>query len=174
MRCAQSGDRMAYSALVGRYWQPVHGWLAGLCWDDHLAEDLTQEAFVQAWASLPRLAAPAAFRVWLFRIARNVWLATRRSPSPLAGAAHPEIPGSGPGPDIEAVEREGDGALLLAIARLPDSYREAYLLWTQERLPYTALAEILGTTEETARWRVCEARRRLVIELRPFLDALEP
>ena len=68
---ARDGDRVAYSALVARYWTPVHGWIAGLSGDDHLAEDITQNAFVRAWQALPQLHSTWAFRVWLFRIARN-------------------------------------------------------------------------------------------------------
>ncbi len=67
------------------------------------------------------------------------------------------------------IEREEADALRSAIARLPATYREAYLLWTSEKLPYPDIARILDVTEETARWRVCEARRRLTRVLEKFL-----
>lgn len=175
VRLAQSGDRAAYSALVGRYWKPLYGWLAGLCDDDHLAEDLTQVAFVRAWQALPRLNSAEAFRVWLFRIARNAWLTRERSLAPgLPTAAPGESVAPGGGPVSEAMHREALGALRAAILRLPPPYRDAYLLWTHERMPYSAMADVLDITEETARWRVCEARRKLALDMKSFLDPTEP
>ena len=171
VRRAQGGDRAAFSALVPRYWKPVYGWLAGLCGDEHLAEDLTQDTFVHAWQGLPQLTSPEAFRVWLFRIARNEWLSGRRTRTPIAGLTDPEERAeSAGGPVAEAMEREADAALRAAIRRLAEPYRDAYLLWTHERMPYSAIALVLDTTEETARWRVCEARRRLATELKAYFS----
>lgn len=171
MRRAQSGDRAAYSALVARYWKPVYGWLAGLCGDDHLAEDLTQDTFVRAWQALPRLTSAEAFRVWLFRIARNEWLTGNRRRVPEPAIPNPEeLTGADRGPVAEAMEREAEVALRAAIRRLAEPYRDAYLLWTHERMPYSAIALVFDITEETARWRVCEARRRLATELKAFFS----
>ncbi len=93
---ARAGNREAFASLVDRYWEPVRAWLTGLTGNAHAAEDLAQEAFVKAWVALPGLAAVESFRVWLFRIARNEYLAsagargsrsarppTRRTPAPI-------------------------------------------------------------------------------------------
>jgi RNA polymerase sigma-70 factor (ECF subfamily) len=167
VRRASAGDRDAFAALVDRYWGPVRAWLAGLTGRVHLAEDLTQEAFLKAWVALPRLAAADTFRVWLFRIARNEYLAAARRLRPTGEV--PDTPDSAPDPATVAIEREESAALRSAIGKLPDQYREAYLLWTHESLTYPEIAGILDVTEETARWRVCEARRRLTRILEKFL-----
>jgi len=169
VRRAQDGDRVAYSALVARYWKPVHGWIAGLCGDDHLAEDITQNAFVRAWQALPQLNSILAFRVWLFRIARNEWRAGKRAKVPANDLTTPnELVDPSVGPVSETLDHEAEIALGRAIRKLGDLYRDAYLLWSYEQMPYSAIALVLDITEETARWRVCEARRRLVIDLQAF------
>ena len=76
----------------------------------------------------------------------------------------------GVGPVCETLDREAEIALGRAIRKLGDLYRDAYLLWTYERMPYSAIALVLDITEETARWRVCEARQRLLIVLEVFLS----
>jgi RNA polymerase sigma-70 factor (ECF subfamily) len=170
---ASAGDRDAFAALVDRYWEPVRAWLTGLTGHVHLAEDLTQEAFLRAWVALPKLSAAEVFRVWLYRIARNEYLAALRRPqatNPAAGTeAVPDVPDPAPDPASAAIEHEEAAALRIALSKLPVMYREAYLLWTRESLSYPEIARILDVTEETARWRVCEARRRLTRILEKFL-----
>ncbi len=171
MRRARAGDREAFAALVDRYWNPVRAWLAGLtCGDDHAAEDLAQEAFFKAWVGLPGLDAEDTFRVWLFRIARNEFVTRTRSRRSVSGSALPEVEDARPGPAEVAEEQEGAAAFRAAVTRLPAQYREAYLLWTGERLPYSEVARIIEATEDVARWRVCEARRQLARALEKFLN----
>ena len=78
-------------------------------------------------------------------------------------------PAPDPDPADAAIEREEQAALRAAVGKLPTQYREAYLLWTHENLAYPEIARVLDVTEETARWRVCEARRRLTRVLEKFL-----
>ncbi len=174
VRRAAAGDRAAFAALVARYWRPVRAWLYGLCGEFHTAEDMAQDVFLRAWKSLPKLANAEVFRVWLFRIARNEYLARQRSPrvGKLAELP-PEIAGPRTEPLTGLLEKEGASALNEAVGRLPILFQEAYLLWTNAEWPYSEIARVLETTEETARWRVCEARRRLVGELGPLLERTE-
>jgi RNA polymerase sigma-70 factor (ECF subfamily) len=169
VRRASAGDRDAFAVLVDRYWGSVRAWLTGLTGHVHLAEDLTQEAFLKAWIALPNLTAAELFRVWLFRIARNEHLAAARRPRTSGADAMPEASDPALDPAAVTIEREEEAALRDAIGKLPAPYREAYLLWTHENLTYPEIACILDVTEETARWRVCEARRRLTRILEKFL-----
>jgi RNA polymerase sigma-70 factor (ECF subfamily) len=173
VRRARAGDRAAFAALVERYWNPVRAWLAGLTGHEHRAEDLAQETFLKAWVGLPQLAADGSFRVWLFRIARNEYLASARGLRAEA-AELPDAADRSPGPVESAEAREGADALRAALAALPAPYREAYLLWTHDSLPYSEIARVLDTTEDTARWRVCEARRQLARALDRFLKPPTP
>lgn len=169
VRRAQAGDRAAFSALVDRYWSPVRAWLDGLAGDRVPADDLAQETFLKAWLSLPQLSEPAAFRVWVFRIAKNEALAHLRKPARRTEALTSEPATRQPGPAQALETAEAGAALAAAVRGLADPYRMAYLLWTHDRLAYAEIARVLETTEETARWRVCEARRRLARVMAPHL-----
>ena len=169
---ARAGDRAAFSALVDRYWLPLCRWLTGLTGNTHVAEDLTQEAFVRAWAAIPVLKEGRAFRVWLFRIARNTMLLQQRGPRGIAPAGlDKEAEDRTDGPLSQAMKSEALDALRVAIKRLPEPYRAVYLLWSQEDFPYSEIARVLSITEETARWRVHEARRILVADLNAYLES---
>ncbi|MBI1832329.1 MAG: RNA polymerase sigma factor [Planctomycetes bacterium] len=171
VRQAAQGDRDAFARLVDLYWEKVRRWLFGLTGKQHLAEDVAQEAFLRAWTNLPTLRVVATFRVWLFKIAKHCWSDARRRSNAHQKVALPaDMPGSQAEPLGEVLGEETKEQLELALAMLPSKYRAAYLLWTQEELPYADIAEILGITEETARWRVCKARQSLVQMLTPYLQ----
>jgi RNA polymerase sigma-70 factor, ECF subfamily len=168
---AARGDREAFARLVDCYWEKVRRWLYGLTGKEHQAEDACQETFLKAWIALPTLKDTGAFRVWLFQIARRCWTDARRhSKGHLKVALPPETPTSQQGPLGEVIDAEMNEQLQNALAQLSSKYRAAYLLWTQEELPYSEIAAILGINEETARWRVCKARQGLVAMLTPYLE----
>ncbi len=174
VRQAAQGDREAFARLVDCYWEKVRRWLFGLTGKQHLAEDVAQETFLKAWTSLGSLREAGTFRVWLFQIARHCWSDARRRSHARPKVALPaEVQGSQTGPLSELLAEEGQDQLQLALAQLPSKYRAAYLLWTQEELPYSEIADILGVNEETARWRVCKARQGLVKTLSPYLQCRE-
>lgn len=168
---SQGGDRTAFAKLVDLYWDKIRRWLYGLSGNHHVAEDLTQDVFLKAWSGLPRLQAEANFRNWLFRIAQNCFLDNRRRNRNSPAAALPEMtPARDRSPLSALVEQEANRTVQDALAKLPSHYRAAYLLWTQEDLPYSEIAQILSLTEQTARWRVHKARQLLLAKLKKFLD----
>jgi RNA polymerase sigma-70 factor (ECF subfamily) len=172
---AQAGDSHAFAALVDRHWGRVFRWLVSLTRHDQLAEDLTQEAFLRAWRALPTFQPGASFRTWLFGMARNSLIDSKRGPRgtptrPLADT----LASNEPGPVEVALEREGRSLLHDACGRLPEHFRSAFLLWAQEELSFAEVAAALGITEATARWRVFKARLLLVAQLESYLDGKKP
>jgi RNA polymerase sigma factor (sigma-70 family) len=71
---AQAGNEAAFRELVLRRQGAVRDLLRRLSGNAALADDLAQQAFLQAWRSLKTLREPAAFKGWLRRIAIHVWL----------------------------------------------------------------------------------------------------
>src|SRR5207244_583966 len=157
----QAGDRPAFAALVERYWERLYRWLYHLTHDRHAAEDLAQETFLKAFAHLERFQAGTNFRAWLFRIAHNTFanqcrVARRRHPLPEDLATHDQ------GPEARLLSQEALQGLAHALAQLPTEYRAALLLRAEEDLSFRQIADVLGLTEETARWRVFKARQKLL------------
>jgi RNA polymerase sigma-70 factor, ECF subfamily len=168
---AQHGDRGAFAVLVDRYWVRIFRWIYGLCERWHLAEDLTQDVFLKAWAALAQFQSGTSFRAWLFRIAGNALIDTQRGPRAAPPAPLPEtVMSAQPNPVQMLLGQECATLVKEAVARLPESFRAAFLLRTQEELSYAEIAEALDITEETARWRLFKARQVLLRELGPDLD----
>jgi len=170
LRDALAGDRTASARLVERYWDRLYRWLCHLTRDRHAAEDLTQETFLKALAALPTFRPGSNFRAWLFRIGHNNFVnlkrATRRTRHPLPD----DLTAAGTGLAELAVEdREALAVVAEAVAELPPDFRSALLLRVEEGLSFREVAKVLGTTEETARWRVFKARQKLMKVLAPEL-----
>jgi RNA polymerase sigma-70 factor (ECF subfamily) len=161
IRQAQRGDPEARAALVERYWTRVYRWLYRLTRDQHVAEDLVQEAFLKAIAHLDRFAAGTSFSAWLFRIAHNHYAnhcRSVRSSQPLPD----DLPAAVPEPTQYAEARESLAGVAAALDRLPNELRAALLLRAEHDLSFHEIAQALGLTEETARWRVYKARKMLL------------
>src|SRR5579872_5580138 len=68
---ARRGDVEAYNLLVSRWEKRVFNYLLRLVSNREDALDVSQEVFLKAYQSLPKLDDPARFSGWLFRIAHN-------------------------------------------------------------------------------------------------------
>jgi RNA polymerase sigma-70 factor, ECF subfamily len=171
IRRAQAGDREAFADIAGRYWGRLHRWLQGLTRSTHAAEDLTQDVLLKAWANLNSFQPGTHFRAWLFRIAGNAYLDSRRGPR---GAPRRELPltlaARDPDPVATLLSQETQTLVRSAVAQLPAAFRAPFLLRVHEGLSFQEIAAALGLTEETARWRVFRARRLLLRRLGAVLD----
>ena len=80
VRAATDGDTAAFEMLYRRHVGRIHGTLLRLAGYDHArAEDLVQDAFVQAWQKLDSFRHQSAFGTWLYRLAVNTALMALRS-----------------------------------------------------------------------------------------------
>jgi RNA polymerase sigma-70 factor, ECF subfamily len=170
IRAAQDGDRAAFARLVERYWDRLYRWLYRMTRDRHAAEDLTQETFTKVLVAIRSFRPGSNFRAWVFRIGHNNFVnqkrADRRTKQPLPeDVAGPELAG----PEIAAENREALEVVSQAVAELPPDFRAALVLRVEEGLSFREVAKVLGTTEETARWRVFKARQKLLKVLSPEL-----
>jgi RNA polymerase sigma-70 factor (ECF subfamily) len=172
VRRAQEGQREAFAALVDKYWDRIYRWLYRLTHHQQTAEDLAQETFLKALAHLESFNRGGNFQAWLYRIAYNSFLNQRRSSGRMSLEIFPEnLAGGGAGPEDEALGKEVLQQVARAVGRLPGDFRSAFLLRVEEGLSFREIAEVIGTTEQTARWRVFKARQKLIQVLAPIRES---
>jgi RNA polymerase sigma-70 factor (ECF subfamily) len=167
---AQAGDRDAFASLVERYWSRLYRWLQHLTRCTYTAEDLTQEVFLKVWGKLKLFQPGTNFRAWIFRVASNCLIDSRRRIRSPAQALPSTLGNHDPGPVAALLSQETHVLVEEALERLPLRFRAALLLRVQEGLSFHEIAQALALTEETARWRVFKARQILLKELGPVLD----
>lgn len=156
------GDREAFAQLVMFYNEALYRWVARLTGNSHAAEDLVQDTFVRAYQAITRLRPDTNLKAWLFRIAHNAYANWVRNRKGRNSTLPDEVLDTQAGPEELAQENETSLRLQQAIDKLPEEWKAALLLRIDEDMAFREMAIALGTTEETARWRVYKARQKLM------------
>ena len=170
---ALAGRQAAYRELLGRHREPVFRLVRGSIGDGDAALDVTQEAFIAAFAALKSYDGSRPFKTWVSRIAINKcrdW-ARRRAVRRFFSFALPiEAAAAISDEAIPADRQRADRAELArvqdAIAKLPMALREPLILRTIEGLAQAETAQVLGISEKAVETRLYRARNKLSEVLR--------
>jgi RNA polymerase sigma-70 factor (ECF subfamily) len=148
----RGGDERAATILVERHAPAVARFVASMGERGEL-EEVVQDTFVRAFASLDRFRQESSLRTWLISIARNLCRDRARSsrralrlvPVEEAHAATEHDPLS------TAVATETEARLRAAMERLTETQRAVFTLRVTEGLSYREIADVVETTEGAAR-----------------------
>jgi RNA polymerase sigma-70 factor (ECF subfamily) len=142
-----------------------------VCGQREDAEDTMQEVLVKSVQHLPKFNNPRALVVWLYKVAKNHCLMSRRRSkfAPKQDLSLDElmpdrqelaqlIAGDTVNPEMFAIRSESAGQLRKAIHELPPQYRIVLVLRDMEGLADDEVAEITGLRPGTVRVRLHRAR----------------
>lgn len=154
----RAGNREAYGQLVMRYERSLRAVIAQIVLDIHVAEDLTQDAFVKAFQNLNRLQKPSRFGPWLYKIGRNealMWI--RRKPKLTEGSLSEDMSlEQSDGRLTQASEK-----LLRAVMTLPYQEQRVVLLRYFEGHAVGDIAKMIGRPRGTVTKQLSRAHARL-------------
>jgi RNA polymerase sigma-70 factor (ECF subfamily) len=181
---ARSGDLEAFEMLFRAHQAGIYSFVRSQIRNAEAAADLTQETFVRAWESLPRLRRPGAFRGWLHQIAGNLVRDEVKSgrvrlevvESVLAGDGDgsrgglPEHPSSDDNPEERLLEEERSEAIRAALEELPEEQRAAVVMHHMEGMRVHEIAEAMGVRPGTIMSRLARAREALRSRLSQYVE----
>jgi RNA polymerase sigma-70 factor (ECF subfamily) len=163
-----SGQTALFEVLMRRHNERVYRAARAILRDEREAEDVMQQAYVNAYTHLRQFDGRAAFSTWLTRIAVHEALARvrrRGRTQPLApnepATEEPRMPTTTPDPERQAFSREIGALLESAIDGLADGTREVFMLRQVEGMSTAEVAEALEVTEDVVRTRLSRARAAL-------------
>ena len=176
-----AGDETAFSALVKKYQRSVHALAWRKIGDFHIAEDITQEAFLKAYQRLSTLKEPQSFASWLYVITANqckAWLRKKRtwiqsledtSSAQLEKATYS-------GHIIEENERMTEETqrevVKKLLEKLQESDRTVITLYYLGGMTYEEISNFLGVSVGAIKSRLHRARQRLKKEEPMIREAL--
>ena len=179
MQAFAAGDAGAFETLYDRHQLAVWRYVRRSVHDAALADELVQDAWFTLVRQAPRYEPRARFRTWLFTLAHHRLVDHFRTHHPHASLDATTDDGasladtlaadSDFGPLRQLQSREQAQALLDALAALPATQREAFLLQAEGGLSLAEIAQTTGVPLETAKSRLRYARASLRQTLEGFL-----
>ena len=165
-----AGDRPLFEVLMRRHNQRLFRAARAILRDDREAEDVMQEAYVNAYTHLDQFDHRAAFSTWLTKIAVYEALARvrhrgRYEPLDDDAMGTSMTRTTGPDPEHQAFGRELGALIESAIDGLGDGYREVFVLRQVEGLSTAETAQVLGVSEDAVKTRLSRARHALQADL---------
>ena len=165
-----AGDEAAFASLVSKYQRQVHAYAFRKTGDFHIAEDITQETFLEAYQNLEKLREPMKFSAWLFGIANHLciaWFRKNRSTSELLRNNYTIKTDTDTYSRYVALENERDtleAQRELAqqlLSKLKESDRQLITLHYFEEMTSAEISNYLDVSQNTIKSRLRRAKQRL-------------
>jgi RNA polymerase sigma-70 factor (ECF subfamily) len=168
------GNTALFELLMRRYNERVYRAARSIVQDEQEAEDVMQQAYVNAFTHLRQFTGSAQFSTWLTKIALNEALARVRRrgryeafDDDLSNVEPFMTSNAVENPERQAFTEELRGLLEWAIDTLPDGMREVFVLRDVEGLSTSEAAECLGVSDDVVKTRLSRGRaalRRALLE----------
>lgn len=163
VRGAQAGDDLCFAELVCAFQDFAVAYAASILKDYQLAEDVAQEAFLDAYRGLKTLREPAAFIAWFRTIVfKHCDRVIRKRRLLIKGLEHAiDQPSPRPSPDEQLQSKDIAAGVWNAINDLPAAERTVVLLYYMSEQSQASIANFLGITTNAVKVKLYGARRRL-------------
>ncbi len=172
VRRAHVGDAEAFNWIVQHFQDRAVAYAASVVGSFWLAQDVAQEAFVEAYCTLHTLRVPAAFPVWFRKIIfKHCDRQTRRkqvNTVPLQAAEH--VFSSAPGLAEIAQRHQVEESVHRAIQSLPEGQRAVITLFYMGEQSHQDIAEFLDLPVTTVKSRLHQGRSQLKERLLAMLN----
>ncbi|MDE3095757.1 MAG: sigma-70 family RNA polymerase sigma factor [Chloroflexota bacterium] len=149
---AVAGDAAAFSLLYERYSRPIYNMVLRSVRHTQSAEDVCQDVWLKAYRELDKLRDPAAFPLWLYRIAAKACIdaARRRGRAPATAELPEDLAAPHDDPEMAAIGHQEAQLTWEALAALPAKQHLALFLREVEQRSYREIGSILGISEVAA------------------------
>jgi RNA polymerase sigma-70 factor, ECF subfamily len=174
------GQTALFEVLMRRYNERVYRAARAIVGDDAEAEDVMQQAYVNAFTHLRQFKGQAQFSTWLTKIAIHESLLRVRRKRRYEPFEEDEsgvtiwIGQDSADPERQAASGELHALLESAIDRLPDGAREVFVLRQVEGMSTLEVAQALEVSEDVVKTRLSRARAALRRDLMDRMGSSAP
>jgi RNA polymerase sigma-70 factor (ECF subfamily) len=159
------GETPLFEILMRRHNQRVYRAARAILRDEREAEDVMQEAYVNAYIHLAQFDGRAQFSTWLTKIAVHEAIARvrrQRRYEPMDDLPEALMPITfSPDPERQTFGNELGKLIESSVDSLGDGYREVFMLRQVEGLSTAETAQVLGVSEDVVKTRFSRARHAI-------------
>ena len=158
--------------LYRKYYASALLYCTSLCGDPVLAQDITSDAFLKAYLSLPNDV--PSFRYWLLRVCKNLWYDHLRAQKHITSEEALQWMADHITPEYCFLQNERSRCLWKAIQELPDIDREILILHYFSGVSLQEIAKITGRSYAGIRQRMSRLRKHRQARSRCIHQELRP
>ena len=166
-----SGDDTAFEVLVQKHQSSIHALVWRKIGDFHIAQEITQDTFLQVYKNLSQLRNPSQLSGWMYVIANRLCLKWLEKNKPVVMQSLEDTP-------VEEIERASythhvveqretehtehrHELVKKLLAKLPESERTVVTLYYLGKMTTKEISKFLGVSVHTITSRLQRARKRL-------------
>lgn len=168
----RAGDHAAFDAIFRQWYEPVVRVAHRILRDQGVAEEITQDVFLELWRRRETLPDGSSAPAYLMQAARNRslnhlrHLKVQQKSQVFVEALNEPVEAA----DADAESSELAAAIREAINELPTRTREVFTMSRERNLRYAEIADLLGISVKAVEANMSRALRRLRERLGPFLS----
>ena len=164
-----------FETLYREYYQKVYAFLYRLCADPDLAEDLTQETFLQAYQSFHKFRGDCEIFTWLAAIGKHTYFKYMKKKKLHLDAANLELVAQSylqneDSPEEHIHKKDVENAVRKVVENIPKKYRDVVLLRIYAELPFSQISQSLKISESSAKVIYFRAKKMLMEVLKDELE----
>jgi RNA polymerase sigma-70 factor (ECF subfamily) len=161
----RAGRASLFEVLMQRHAERLRRVVRSVLKDDAQVDDVLQETFMRAFAHLDGFEGNAKFASWLTRIAVNEAVWRKRRAVEHIDVHGLDLHGLEAGPEDVTATKEMSELLERAVEKLPDVYKDVFMLRVIDGFSVAETAWVLGVSEEAVRSRAFRANAQLRSQL---------
>lgn len=166
-----AGDEAALSELMKRYWQTIYLHCLSYLKKAEVAEEITQDIFIQVWKLREKTPELNSFQDWIFILTRNKTISElRKRKDHLPEDVIDSIATESPDPDAQLSYKELHQTLMQGMERLSPRRKEIFKLSRLQGKTHGEIAEELGISKYTVNEHILEALNFLRTYVRNHSD----
>jgi RNA polymerase sigma-70 factor (ECF subfamily) len=185
LRQAQAGDEEAFGVILYKMEAPLRRFVRRLIGKSDAEDDIVQDVFISLYRKLDDIDPAQGLKPYLYRMVRNRAYDELRKQGRYhvysldaeptdAFASFETIPAQDDAPEEVAHWLMIQLEVQQAMERLPENQRQALILFAEEGLSYSEIAEAMNTSIGTIKSRIFHAKKNLRRLVRPeVLQALD-
>ena len=155
----------AFEELYKQYYSQVYFYVLGLCRNEHIAEEITQETFFKVLKKMDSFKGECKVNVWMIQIAKNTFYnyCREKKLDPESSLEGLETEGT---IEEKIIDREEAEQIHVILHRMKEPYKEVFWMRTFGELSFKEIGSIHGKTESWARVTYHRAKLMIKEELR--------